>query len=172
MANTYTLIEAKTLGSSTASITFSSIPATFTDLLISFSTRSTSSAESPFNNQKLRFNGDTGSNYSARLLFGNGSAAASGANSTDSILFNYGNAGNTTANTFSNGQIYIPNYLSSNQKSVSIDCVVENNATGALVNFTAGLYTGTAAITSASLDDANGSFVQYSTFYLYGIKNS
>lgn len=166
------LIESKTVGAGgTASISFTDIAQTYTDLKVVFSTRSTSSVESPFNNQRLRFNGDTGSNYSVRGLFGNGSSASSGSNSDTSILYNYANANNTTSNTFSNGEIYIPNYTSSNQKSVSIDGVVENNATAALVNLTAGLWTGTAAITSISLTDANGSFVQGSTFYLYGISN-
>jgi hypothetical protein len=172
MANTFTLIEARTLSTDTASISFTSIPATYTDLLISFSTRSSANNESPYNNQKLRFNGDTGSNYSVRGLFGNGTSDSSGTNSGDSILFNYGNASDTTAGIFSNGQIYIPNYRSSSQKSVSIDCAVENNATAALVNLTAAQWTDTAAITSISLTDGYGDFKTNSTFYLYGIKNS
>jgi len=76
MANTYTLIEAKTLGSNTANVTFSSIPQTYTDLLLKTSLRYTgSSADSV----KMLFN-NSSSNYNFKYLEGNGSSASSGSN--------------------------------------------------------------------------------------------
>ena len=62
-----------------------------------------------------------------RRLLGDGSLAESGTNSTGQIAVVQG--GNTTANTFSNYEIYIPNYTSANYKSASSDMVNETNAT-------------------------------------------
>jgi hypothetical protein len=78
-----------------------------------------------------------------------------------------------TANTFGNGEIYIPNYAGSTQKSVSADAVAENNsATYIYSALNAGLWTGTAAITSIKLLIPSYNFVQYSTAYLYGVSNA
>ena len=82
------------------------------------------------------------------------------------------NGATATANTFANVSIYIPNYTSANYKSVSIDAVTENNATTAYAFLSAGLWSNTAAITSATITNSSGNYVQYSTAYLYGIKNS
>jgi len=160
MANTYQLIEAKTLGSSAASVTFSAIPATYTDLLVKVSSRNTSSSEI----FDFGFNGVT-TNQSSIYLNGSGSAA------TSATYTLYGRSVQTgaTASTFSNNEIYIPNYAGSSFKSVSVDAVNENNATGAFSSFVAGLWSSTAAITSITF---TASFAQYSSFYLYGIKNS
>mgnify|MGYP003342157445 CR=1 FL=1 len=81
---------------------------------------------------------------------------------------------NNTANTFSNGELYIPNYTSSSQKFISDDSVRENNATSGIDFLSAGLWTGTSAINTITLRVYGGSanLVQYSTFYLYGINNS
>jgi hypothetical protein len=80
-----------------------------------------------------------------------------------------------TASTFGNGEMYISNYTSSNAKCVSIDGVTENNSTGSFATLTVGRWNPVtqAAITSIRLEiDGGGNFVQYSTAYLYGIKNS
>jgi hypothetical protein len=79
---------------------------------------------------------------------------------------------NWTANTFSNGEIYIPNYAGSNYKSWSSDAVTENNATSADMSLVAGLTSITAAITSITIAGAAGNLVQYSTAYLYGVSNA
>jgi len=167
MANTFTLIEAQTLTTTTASITFSSIPATFTDLCLVFSVRG-SAAD---NGATIRFNGSA-SNLSARNIFGDGASATS--NTSSGSIFIYGGQNSTswTANTFNNAQAYIPNYAGSNYKSVSVDAVNENNGTDAYMSFTAGLWSDASAITSVTILPGSGSFVQYSSAYLYGIKNS
>jgi hypothetical protein len=168
MANTYTLIEAKTLSAPAASVTFTSIPGTYTDLLLSTSIRASSGGTI---SAGLRFNGST-TNYSERLLYGNGSSAASANATTTSIQWaNLGNDTNTS-NTFSNCQIYIPNYAGSTNKSVSTESVTENNATGADIYADAGLWSDTAAITSLTLTASTPDFATNSTFYLYGISNS
>jgi hypothetical protein len=114
----------------------------------------------------VRFNGSSAS-LSCKYLVGDGSSAASG-NATE--IYAVGNGNNATASTFGNCEIYIPNYTSSNFKSVSIDGVSETNATGATTLLTAGLWSNTAAITSIALAGNGGeTILQYSTFYLYGV---
>jgi hypothetical protein len=170
MANTYQLIEAKTLTTTTASVTFSSISNTYTDLLLSISSRN----DDIYNEVHFRFNGDTGNNYSGRNVYGTGSSAVSSSSSSISSLQNLTvqAVSGQTSSVFGNIQLYIPNYLSSNYKSMSADGVQENNATSAQAMLGAGLWANTAAITSIQAFPSVGSFVQYSTFYLYGIKNS
>lgn len=167
MPNTMILISAVTVGSGGAStIDFTSIPQTYTDLCLKISARNSDTGTA--NNLYVGFNGST-SNQSARKLVGNGSSASS---STDGNIIVNMTAASATANTFNNAEIYIPNYTSSNNKSISMDSVNENNAADATSRLEAGLWSITAAITSINLSGQSGNFVQYSTAYLYGIKNS
>ena len=175
MADTYTLISSVTVGAGGASsIEFTSIPATYTDLLVLTSCRSNRTGD---NNDaiKIQFNGDTGNNYSIRYLF-TSDGATTGSGSSSSISFGVGGfatATNATSNTFGNSSCYIPNYAGSNQKSFSTDEVIENNATASTLRLEANLWTGTAAISSIKLAPNVGTlFNQYSTAYLYGISNS
>ena len=141
------LIESKTLGTAAASIEFTSIPQDGTDLVLVFSSRM--DLADNFANTFFRFNGDTGSNYSMLLLFGLGSGSPGSVfESNTSMRFVYSSGANSTSNTFSNGQIYIPNYTGATAKSVSMDSVSENNATAAIQALAAGRYSGTSAITS------------------------
>ena len=174
MANTYTLIEAKTLTATAASVTFTSIPQTYTDLLLKFSCRSTSTAGADiYANLKIQFNSDTGNNYNGILVFSNLSSPGSGSYTAQAgNLFSYANGNVTTASTFSNGELYIPNYTSSNQKISSVDCVVENNATNGFVELAAEKWSGTSAITTIDVVSLYGLHTANSNFYLYGIKNS
>jgi hypothetical protein len=172
MANTYTLIEAKTITSAVGSITFTSIPQTYTDLKMSISARSSLGAIT--DTLQLRFNSNS-SNYSNKNIEGDGSGVYS---------YNWGSAptygaigdgvgDSSTSNTFSNGDLYIPNYTSANYKSFSADSVGENNATTARASFSATLWSDTSAITSITVNFKDGgNLMQYSTFYLYGISNS
>lgn len=146
----YQLIETKTLASATTEIAFTSIPQDATDLLALVSVRSADT--SAFERLSVRFNSDSGTNYSSRFLYGDGGSAFS-SNRTGANLFSL-EAGvqgtNSTSNTFSNGSLYIPNYTSSVAKSLSSDSVVENNGASAGLAITAGLWNNTAAITSIS----------------------
>jgi hypothetical protein len=156
-------IASVTVGSGGAStIAFSSIPQGYTDLKLIYSTRDGDTGGSAV---YVTFNG-LSTNRSMIILQGTGSATSSG---TDTVIYGRGTSGDRTANTFSNGEIYIPNYTSSNYKSVSIDSVEENNATAARTAFTAGLWSSTAAITSITLTPSVSPFAQYSTATLYGI---
>ena len=165
MANTsYVLIDKITVGAAGASsVTFSGIPQTgYTDLVVKITGRSNRAAVQDY--VKTSFNGVT-ANLSMRQLYTNGGSPAS---STETEIYTPGLPGaSATANTFGNVEIYIPNYTSSNYKSVSIDGVLENNDTGSYLALDAG--SNTAAITSVVLTPYFGSFVQYSTFYLYGV---
>jgi hypothetical protein len=116
----------------------------------------------------VNFNGAS-TNNSTRILFGSGSSVGSFTGSSPTPYGAYVEPSNFTASTFSNTEVYIPNYTSSNNKSYSIDSVTENNATGAYSNLTAGLWSSSAAITSVVISPAAGNFVANSTFSLYGL---
>ena len=175
MATAITLISSVTVGSGgAANIEFTSIPATYTDLLIKLSARqSTDVNTSQFS---IRFNGDSSSIYTRKLLFGYGSGVDSQSQAnTSSIFIGFDQASSFTANTFGSYEIYIPNYTSSNNKSLSADSVTENNTADVYgISLVAGLWADTAAITSILLQDLAGgsNLVQYSTAYLYGISNA
>ena len=167
MANTYELITSQTLSSNASSVTFSSIPQTYTDLLFRLSVRSTGT------NGTGDVNINSNNSGNAIRLLSDGSAVSS-ANQTP-LFFFYGNSSSATANTFASNDLYIPNYTNtSNYKSVSLDMVSENNGTAALAVLVAGIWNNTSAITSVSFAYSAGGeqLVSGSTFYLYGIKNS
>jgi hypothetical protein len=170
MANTFELIASVTVGSGgSATIDFTSIPSTYTDLCMKFNGRTNQSAV--IDGTKIRFNNDnTSGNYTARRLYADGSAAFSDTNNVGNFFSN----GNTsTANTFSNCDLYIPNYTSSNAKSYATENVAETNATTQYMGFGAQLWSGTAAINQITLSPESGTlFLQYSTAYLYGVKNA
>ena len=172
MANTYVLIASNTLSASAASVTFSSIPSTYTDLVVRWSARSDVGGSA--DNIGVTLNGTT-ANYSATELRGNGSTAISGRTSS-AAQFNLNvsvPSSGYTANTFSNNELYIPNYTSSTNKPVSAFNVSENNATTGIDNVFALLWSNTASINSISFFSLNSAnFVSGSNFYLYGIKNS
>jgi hypothetical protein len=176
MANTYEAIATVTVGSGgAANIEFTSIPATYTDLLVKLSGRSDQLAS---NGQDIyiQFNNDTGSNYSFTRVYGTGSAAASDSAAASATAARVGRvtSASSTASTFASNEIYIPNYAGASAKSISIDGAEENNATASIMVLNAALWSGTAAITSLKILPlaAATNFVQYSTATLYGIKKS
>lgn len=170
MADTFVKIATVTVGSGGASsIDFTSIPSTYTDLCLKVSGRS-DQATVVLDSLILKFNGTTTSN-SFRYLEGNGASASSGSTFGSGVyqFLNSAPAAGATSNTFSNVEVYIPNYTSSNNKSLSIDGVGENNATTAYADLVAGLWSNSSAITSIKLEMDGNNFVQYSTATLYGI---
>jgi len=169
MATTYTLIDKVILSSTQASITFSAIPSTYTDLMVLLSVRSNRA----FTNDSLGLkpNGST-SSRSGKTITADGSNVSS-LNTTEEIAYAALTGGTATANTFSNISVYCPNYTSSNFKSFSADGVMENNATFSGSSFNAFLWSNTAAIISLEFTSVTGnSFVSGCTAYLYGISNS
>lgn len=157
-------ISTVTVGSGgVSSISFTGIPQTYTDLAIKVSFRNTADNA----NWQLSFNGVT-TNLSDRAVGGNGAAANSYSDAT--LIYGFICRSTNTANTFSNSDIYIPNYAGSAYKSISMDSVTENNATTAFAYLTAGLWSNTSAITSVVMTPTSGTFAQYSTATLYGIR--
>lgn len=173
MASSRYLITSTTLSSSAASVTFSSIPATYTDLVLKVSARDTNATAD--NGQfRLRFNGDTATNYSLTYLYGSGAAAGSGrySNQTNAgLAFGSGDTAGNTSNTFTNMEIYIPNYTSTANKPFSSFSAPEQNGTNAYMALDAALYRGTSDISSIAIS-ATTNYASGSTFTLYGLKNS
>jgi hypothetical protein len=163
---TMTLIQHQELGSAQASITFSSIPQTYTDLLLKVSLRTSRSASE--DTVRLQFNSST-ANYSGRWLRADDANNTASNTISDRNLVLYQNTASTTANTFANAEIYITNYGLSQSKAFSIDTVQENNG-GSWRAIIGGLWNDSAAITSITLSPNVGpNLVQYSSATLYGI---
>lgn len=170
MANTYTPIATVIVGSGGASsIDFTSIPATYTDLVVKLSIREETTNAWTFN---LRVNNDSSSIYSYRNVQGSGSAVSSAGGSSGSLTDLIGEASNATASTFGNCEIYFPNYAGSTNKSYSADSVGENNATLAYARLSAHLWASTSTINRLYFYLSSGNFAQHSTATLYGIKNT
>jgi hypothetical protein len=173
MPTTYQLIASNTVGVGGAtSLTFSSIPSTFTDLCMKVSAR-TNEADT-YSGVLLYLNNDRTGVYDFIRNVGNGSTITSASASANNQMYiNFAANGNTsTASTFSNSEFYLPNYRSSTFKSVSADTAQENNASLAYSTVQAHLWKNTSAVTSIVVEPSGGSFLQNSTFYLYGISKS
>jgi hypothetical protein len=168
MANTYKALSTTTVGAGgAATISFTNIPQTYTDLLLKVSARD-SRTSNQYGSLDVTFNGSP--TYSGRILYADGSTVGSTTATTNWL---YGNTSISTSNTFSNCEMYIPNYTSSNNKSISSDVAVEHNASSSnSLDLIAGLATLTSAITSITITPSSGTLSQYSTATLYGIKNS
>jgi hypothetical protein len=153
------LIAAQTVGAGgVSSITFSAIPATFTDLVVVYSGNG---------GANLIFNGvTTGNLYSRRYLQGASTSVANGnATSENSFngIFNY-----YGSETYMFGSVYITNYAGATNKVVGAETFTEINGTGCLRQMFTGQWSSTSAITSVTIS-ALGTIGQYSTAYLYGL---
>lgn len=156
-----------------ATIDFTAIPSTYTDLVLKMSLR-TNRVAADIDEALMTFNGAT-SNFSFRYIWGFGSGTPSSDNgSAQAAIYGISTSDNAnTASTFGNLEIYIPNYAGSTNKSFSVDAVTENNATTANTSLLAGLWSSSAAITSIKFAPRIGTlFTQYSTAYLYGVSNA
>lgn len=149
-----------------ASIEFLDIPQDGVDLQVMLSGRYDGTNQA---GAYLQFNGST-SGYTTRYIRGDGSSVSSATSTAFGIYIDRTIPGTTyTSNTFNNAACYISNYTSSVAKSVSQDHVSENNATEAYAGISAGVWSGTAAISSIKIPLSSGNFVQYSTASLYKI---
>jgi hypothetical protein len=167
------LIEHVTVGpAGAAEIQFNSIPSTFDDLVLLFTTRSSGNTVSG----RFYLNNDTTmSNYYTLILYGSGSGgggplgqASTGTHNGVAGWLNPANA--YTANVFQSTSMYFPNYKGSAIKTVSTDSVNENNGTQAFQLIGSTRWNNTSAITSIRLLDAlGGSFLQNSIASLYGV---
>jgi hypothetical protein len=167
--STYIKIASNTVAAGgVASVTFSSIPATYTDLIVKGSVRS-SYTGTAYASVYIAPNG-AATLLSAKAIYGSGSGTPNSANYT-SIIGRDISSNTATASTFGSVEFYIPNYASANLKSVSIDTAGESNVTAMLMGFTAGLWSSTTAISSLVLT-TDSNFMQYTSFTLYGISNA
>ena len=159
MTATYEKIATNTLGSAVNTVTLSSIPATYTDLVIILNVSVTSNDSLGF-----RFNSDTGTNYSTTTLFGNGTTA--GSNRNTGLTFAVGsiiNSANHTANVYQ-----INNYSNTTtfKTMIARESVATNTAQSSV-----NLYRSTSAISSITcFTQSSTNFTIGSTFTIYGIK--
>ena len=161
MASTYEPIATTTLGSAQASVTFSPIAGTYTDLVI-IANYTTTVANLDF---RIQVNGDTGTNYSNTYLLGNGSSAGSGRSSNATYAGEYFSVGTST-----NGNMTTINIM--NYANTSVNKTILHRMSSAEKEVTANvaLWRSTAAITSVTMFTNSSTFAAGSTFTLYGIK--
>ena len=171
MPSSRRLILSNTLTTSAASVTFSSIPGTYTDLVLRGSARGDTASVGL--QIRTRLNGLTTSVYSYTMVQGTGSAAQSGRiSSATSLTEAWFPGSSATSNTFSNWELYIPNYAGSTNKPISSFSTMENNATESYISAAAYLLSSTAAITEINIQRGSGNFVSGSSFFLYGLYNT
>jgi len=174
MANTFTLIETKTLSTSTTSVTFSAIPATYTDLRLRISARTDYGATRT--GGRLTVNADSSAIYDNGYIeqYDTYVETASGGNVNGTYLdIEYLNGTGAMANSFCVTDIYIGSYLDTTNRQMSMMSGAVSNVASDTGLFLYNMnYRGASPITSLTLLANTGNWVANSTFYLYGIKNS
>lgn len=172
MPATFRLIASNTLSSSAASVTFSSIPATYTDLVVRTSTR-TDRTGVAVSDLRIQLNGSSSTVYSIRNLLGGYGSASSGSNTSQSYWqSDYSPTADAASNSFGSSEIYIPKYLTSTKKPSTSFGTSENTSSNSYLSAHANLADITSAVSSITITAAIFNFVSGSSFYLYGIKNS
>lgn len=160
-AQTYEPIATTTLGSTSTSITFNSFSG-YTDLVLVISLIPSGSGLSP----QIRYNGDSGSNYSYTVIYGNGTSAASARGSSNNTNYLY-YANSPTSGTPGTYTVHFMNYANTTTNKVALyRWSVAGVEAAAQVN----LWRNTAAITSLEIFTSASSFASGSMFTLYGIK--
>jgi hypothetical protein len=165
LPGSYESIQTYTLGSAQATITFSSIPATYKHLQLRILSKNTSADYS----MRAQFNSDTASNYSLHGLYGTGSVAGAFgfANQTNGEV---GMSADTTANVFAASVVDILDYANTNKYKTTRGLAgFDKNGAGS-IDLRSSSWRSTSAVTSILLSSAVGNFAQYSSFALYGIK--
>ena len=175
MATSYDKISSYTVpAGGTTAVTFSSVPGTYKDLRILWSAR-TDDTGSYTNSIGVTLNGTT-SGYQWIAVYGsNGSTATSRNTSATDLYAGEATGGQSTAGIFNHGDSYIPNYLSSTNKALLSYTATENNGTPGAFMMNGDYAPITSAVTTVTVRTYGGSsskFLEGSTFYLYGIKNS
>ena len=165
MTATYDCIATTTLGSAAASVTFSSISGSFTDLVIVCNLGVTVADQ---HNVVFRFNSDTGNNYSYTRLYGDGSSAGSNRGSNEPFI--YANEKSYPSGSAGENN-YIINVMNYSNATTYKTTIGRGNRAATGTDAIVGLWRSTAAITSVTiLCSPAGSYVAGSTFTLYGIK--
>jgi hypothetical protein len=171
--NNYFSIQTQTVGSGGASsIIFNSIPSTYTHLQLRAMTRD-NSASTGQSALWIQFNGDSGSNYSWHRLYGTGSGTptSTGATSTTWMLAGIGAYNNNPTNEFGVSIVDVLDYASSSKYKTIRGLTGEDENGAGYVGLCSGLWMNTNAVTSLTIfPSASQSFIQYSSFALYGVK--
>jgi hypothetical protein len=167
MPATYEPIATTTLGSAAANIQFSTIPGTYTDLVVTLLVNTTSVDARIV---RCTFNGDTGANYSATRLQGNGTAAAASASTGQAnIPLTLNATTSTTIPTYYQFSVF--SYAGSTNKTVLAEGNADKNGSG-VVDRTVGLWQNTAAITTINITPSSGNFNTGTVATVYGIKSA
>ena len=171
MPVTYNLIASNTLSSAAASVTFSAIPGTYTDLVLRWTARSSAAATAVAIYAKL--NTSTGVySYTTVGVDNNSIVNDRGSNQSNNDIGRF-TADSATSNTFGTGELYLPNYAGTTQKPMSAISNAENNSSTVYrIRAFAALANVTSAVTAIELSTSSGDFMSGSSFFLYGIKNS
>jgi hypothetical protein len=167
MPATYDVISTQTLGTAAATVTFSSIASTYTDLVLVCSARTVRAATS--DNIIVRFNSDSSAIYSATALFADGNGSGSARSTGDTSCFwAYIPAASQTAGIFGTSIMNIMNYSNTTTYKTAIS---RSNNTNAQIETTANFYRSTSAISTLTISSGTASNIAVgSTFTLYGIK--
>ena len=168
--NSYASIATQTVGSGGASsITFSSIPSTYTHLQIRILSKTTSG---DFNDLTLTANADSGANYSWHRIYGNGATVSTNAvTSTTPMTVGLDTGSTQASGVFATNVIDVLDYTSVNKnKTFRTMAGADANGSGYIILFSGTWYNSSTAVTSITLTPAGGAFTQYSSFALYGIR--
>jgi hypothetical protein len=173
VTNSYASIGTVTVGSGGASsITFSSIPSTYTHLQIRGIGRS-STASSGIVPIYIQLNA-TGSNHVSHWVYGDGATATATNQSAANLMYaGYAGQNSTTANSFGTSVVDILDYTNTNKyKTVRTLAGTDLNGSGRVGLFSGAWFGSTNAITQIDLyiNAGGDSFAQYSSFALYGVK--
>jgi hypothetical protein len=171
MANTYVLIEAINLTGTSTGVTFSSIPQTYTDLVLKCSVRIDQVATRT--NIRMSFNGTP--TLTEAQMVGYASTVGTGTATGNTFAYwEYINGNSATTSTFGYGEMYLANYASTTQyKVANFQSASESNSNTTTGQYIKRIYIpSTTAISSISLAPASGNMLSGCSFYLYGIKNS
>ncbi len=163
MTATYDLIASNVLTSSASGVTFSSIPATYRDLILVVTGTVTSSVANAY----LEFNGDTTtSNYSRVEMVGDGSSAASYSAANYIVL---GRSGTFDSSVIASVNVQIMDYSATDKHKTVLTRSGRASGSLAEVFAAAGRWANTSAINSLKVTSFAANFASGSTFYLYGI---
>ncbi len=172
VTNSYESIASFTLGSTTSTVTFSSIPSTFKHLQIRYIARTNTGASNQ-DQVHMRFNSDTGSNYAWHRLLADGATVNATASSSQTYI-NTGTAARAgePSNVFGAGVIDILDYQNTNKNKTTRTLTGEdaNSGSDEFIGLYSGLWTSTSAVSQIDIFSTGASFLQYSSFALYGIK--
>ena len=164
----YDSLATVTLSTTTTTVTFAGIPTGYKHLEIRWIAKAPSGGGGGI---IPRFNSDTGSNYSAHNINGNGATAGAQAQSATSTPLIIRNGGISTAtNTFSAGIITVLDYASTSKNKTLRSLGGQDLNGSGLMEFASTSWYNTSAITSIDLVHNGSGFVQYSQFALYGVK--